>query len=1312
MEIPAYLEESSAKHLAKFFFVVLLVFTLGCSSDNFTPQKNTKIIFLGNTFADRMQYYGYFETILQKRFPGHTLSIRNMGWSADEPALQPRPLNFGNLHHHLTQEKADIIFLYFGMNESFKGEQGLSKFEKEFKVLLKELQSHHYNGKNSPQIVIISPVAHEDLGGYLPNPTEHNQNLKLYTSSLSRIAKEHNLPFIDLFKSTFQLMETNKGEPFTINGIHLNGKGYRVVSELMAKHLGLIEKNKSFNFSSQDIERLRQVIIMKNQHFFYRWRAVNGEYIYGRRKNPFGVKTFPPEFEKLKHMTSQLDTMIWRMSQEYKSSDYQEALAIVDQTPESIPYHRLKIKKQPISTDQFIMEDGYEISLFASEQDFPLENSVSMTFDPQGRLWVATMPNYPHYLPGLPPDDKIIILEDTNGDGKADKHTVFADHLYLPLGFELGDGGVYVSQEPNLVFLKDTTGDDKADIKQIILHGFGTEDSHHAISAFTWGPDGALYFHEGRFLHTQVETPYGPVRGFDGATYRYEPRTQKLSNYISYNYHNPWGNVFNRWGVHLINDASDGANYYATPMTGKINYPLQHPEIDMFTTTRVRPTAGAEIVSSRHFPESAQGNFLVNNTIGFQGIKQHKIIPKGSGFTAKEVEPLLQSTDPNFRPVDLQFGPDGALYVVDWFNPLIGHMQHSFRDSRRDHSHGRIWRITYKNKPLVTSVDVSKQDLSQLLDNLKVYEDRFRYRTRIQLREFEPKKVISGLKLWINNLDTAHSQYEHYLLEALWVYQQFDVVEEDLLDVLLNAKNPKARAAATRVLFYWRDRIENPLALLKAQINDSSPRVRIEAAVALSYFEEDNAVDILLDVLQYPRDYYLQYAIDETAKHLKPLWLNKFHEQKEFLAGKPHLVDYLLNFATTEEILNLPRHDIIHSSIIRHGKINTEERLKSLFAYAENHQINAIDVLIKNLILCEKQRKEGFNNLVQVMMNWDKTELLRHKQKLKDLIDPSYPKPIREVGYAALITAEGSDQSAWNFAIKGEQELVDFLDGIKLISDANLRGSLYPKVKMLISDVPSEIKKETKSRSPHNFWRIHASAIKAVGCIPGNVKEKIKIIGSFIKPEDPYLAPSVEILLATPDTDFSATNASLIVQNIISMVSTTPEATRKEPVFDELISLGEKLAPLLPADEAADAKFLLESTGTFEVEIMALVAEMAFNQKEITIPAGRPVEIIFSNPDGMPHNLVIIKIGALEKVGKAADAMAKENDGFEKQFVPDIPEVLFATPLINSGEEYSLMFTAPKNPGNYPFACTFPGHWLTMNGILKVVSPLAAINKY
>ncbi len=208
----------------------------------------------------------------------------------------------------------------------------------------------------------------------------------------------------------------------------------------------------------------------------------------------------------------------------------------------------LEAQDPAVALGRLTVVEGDAINLFASEKDFPVGNPVAMTVDGKGRVWVSTMPTYRQHYPGKPPEDKLVILEDTDHDGKADRHEVFAHGLHLAAGFELGDGGVYVAQQPNLVFLKDTDGDDVADTREVVLHGFGSEDSHHPISAFPWGPDGALYSQEGASHHSQVGPPWGTVRVENAAVFRYEPTTEKLSVLVSYPYANPWGHCFDQWG--------------------------------------------------------------------------------------------------------------------------------------------------------------------------------------------------------------------------------------------------------------------------------------------------------------------------------------------------------------------------------------------------------------------------------------------------------------------------------------------------------------------------------------------------------------------------------------------------------------------------------------------------------------------------------------------------------------------------------------------------------------------------------------------
>ena len=176
----------------------------------------------------------------------------------------------------------------------------------------------------------------------------------------------------------------------------------------------------------------------------------------------------------------------------------------------------------------FELMDGYQVNLFAAEP--MLANPIHMMWDSKGRLWVACSWAYPQLRPGEKANDKIIILEDTDNDGKADKSTVFADGLYLPTGIELANGGCYVAQSPDVFFFKDTDGDDVADVKEVALTGFGIEDSHHSISAWRRGPGGWIYFQEGIFLHTQVETQYGVVRNFNGGVYAAQPAYAGVEN--------------------------------------------------------------------------------------------------------------------------------------------------------------------------------------------------------------------------------------------------------------------------------------------------------------------------------------------------------------------------------------------------------------------------------------------------------------------------------------------------------------------------------------------------------------------------------------------------------------------------------------------------------------------------------------------------------------------------------------------------------------------------------------------------------------
>lgn len=481
------------------------------------------------------------------------------------------------------------------------------------------------------------------------------------------------------------------------------------------------------------------------------------------------------------------------------------------------------------------------------------------------------MPTYPHYRPGDPmPNDKILIYEDTNNDGKADKETVFADHLHLPIGIEFAPEGVYIAQQPHFMLLRDTNGDDQADSSEIIFSGFDTTDTHHSASAYVADPSGAILMGEGYFLHSNIETPYGPKRGVEGGLWRFNSKRCQLERSTQFLISNPWGIAFDDWGQDFILDTSSQLLFWVMPSSIKPHYGARAPFSKNLTPNEhaVRPTSGLEIVSSRHFPDEVQGDILLCNSIGFRGIKQHSITDDGTGYKTAFRQDLLRSNDGNFRPVDLEFAPDGSLYVIDWHNVLVGHMQHNARDPLRDHMHGRIYRITYPSRPLVKPAEVANAPIATLLENLKLPEYRTRYRTRRELRAHPAAMVMPVLKQWVANLDPKDARYDHHITEALWVSWGLSETDESLLHLVLQSKDFRARAAGVRLIRHCFDRIPSHKNLLEKTATDPHGRVRLETIIAASWLDNDDGRNIASLVSNQPQDDWMFDTIEVTSNRL------------------------------------------------------------------------------------------------------------------------------------------------------------------------------------------------------------------------------------------------------------------------------------------------------------------------------------------------------------------------------------------------------------------------------------------------------------
>ncbi|BDS07563.1 hypothetical protein NT6N_26030 [Oceaniferula spumae] len=512
--------------------------------------------------------------------------------------------------------------------------------------------------------------------------------------------------------------------------------------------------------------------------------------------------------------------------------------------------------------ENFIMLDGYEANLFASEP--MIENPVHMQWDSRGRLWVACSWTYPQLKPGEKANDKIIILEDTDNDGKADKSTVFADGLYLPTGIELADGGCYIAQSPDVFFYKDTDGDDVADVKELALTGFGIEDSHHSISAWRRGPGGWLYFQEGIFLHTQVETSRGMVRNFNGGIYQYNPRTKELRVFCSGTGGNPWGHVFDDWGQSFM--VNNPKIMYISPATGNSG-----ENINVETLIKTTKQCGGDLARGSHVGDDLR-NQLLTGRFKDRSVVRYEFIEKGSGFSASVLEPLIKSKHPNFRPVDVKMGPDGAVYVADWYNSIINHAQHDFRDPRRDNSHGRIWRITKKGSPLVAKPKLVGQPIPDLVAQLGSPEAWNRHQARKELSERDGDVVLAALEAWVAKLDPASANHDLSLVEAMWACQNVERVSETILNKVIAAKDGHARSTAARILRYWFPHVTDPIAMIAKLAADPFPRTRMEAVLSAGFIPDAAAYAAALNAIDQPTDPSINLALSQTKKALQSHW--------------------------------------------------------------------------------------------------------------------------------------------------------------------------------------------------------------------------------------------------------------------------------------------------------------------------------------------------------------------------------------------------------------------------------------------------------
>jgi putative membrane-bound dehydrogenase-like protein len=880
---------------------------------------------------------------------------------------------------------------------------------------------------------------------------------------------------------------------------------------------------------------------------------------------------------------------------------------------------------------------GFNLELFASEPD--IINPIAMEWDEKGRLWVIETVDYPNSVrdgDGVG-DDRIKICEDTDGDGKADKFTVFEDKLNIPTSLVFSNGGIIVSQAPYFLFLKDTDGDDKADVRKILIDGWGTFDTHAGPSNLKYGFDNQIWGVVGYSGFTG--TIAGQNREFKQGIYHFKPDVSSFE-FLTSTSNNTWGLGFTENNDVFASTANNThslfmgipdkaiKNVKGLEVNGSLKldgHYAMHP-----TTPNVRQVdvfggftaaAGHNFYTARNYPKEFwnQVAFVCEPTGRL--VHMARIEKNGAGFKEKDAWNLFSSSDEWVSPVDAKVGPDGAVWILDWYDFIIQHNPtptpdrggyaaqngkgNAYENPLRDKSYGRIWRVVSQDAKDEKSISLDKDEPDDLVKALANDNLFWRMSAQRLLVERGNTDILPKLYDLINDQKVDEFGYNYAATHALWVIDGLGALHKDdkaegVITEALKHKSAGVRKAALQILSktQWTEQ-----AVTKTNIlNDPDPNTQLAAILSVV---EISPSDVLGKTLY-------KLSLDEKVKN--DYWLS----QAVFVAASQHREGFVAAFK----------------------EANPDFKLEAPLV-SNRAATDLDDKDWKTMELPQFVEKAGLN---MDGIIWFRTTI--------DI-------PKSGAGKKATISLGPIDDS--------DETWVN-----------NIRVGGTPK-------------KYNEKR----IYQIPAGTLKAGG---NSIAVKVEDTGGgggiYGKPEDMFIEIG---------------NQKIPISGNWKYEVEKEYGSKDQNLFKD-ISIGEVFMKAHLTETTQEEPATISSDGsTTIIKIKVIKNEMKYDRKTFEVEAGKPVEIIFENPDFMQHNLVITQIGALENVGKAADKLASDPKGAEKQYVPETPQVLFATKLVNPQQTVKLQFMAPQKTGDYPFVCTFPGHWSLMNGTMKVVKNKTAL---
>ncbi|MFD2574168.1 PVC-type heme-binding CxxCH protein [Spirosoma soli] len=986
-----------------------------------------------------------------------------------------------------------------------------------------------------------------------------------------------------------------------------------------------------------------------------------------------------------------------------------------------------QLQQKPLSPEESMkhiqIPAGFTLDLFAHEPN--VMHPIALAWDERGRLYALITKDYPNERKPEGGSDYIVICEDTDKDGKADKFTNFAEGLSIPTGMAFGNGGLYVSQAPHMLFLQDTNGDDKADVKKIVFTGFGTYDTHAGPSNLHYGFDNWIWGSVG-YAGFKGKVGADSVK-FSQGFFRFKPDGTQLE-YVTSTSNNTWGMAFNETGDVFGSTANNSHGWYmAIPSryfhggahlrengsrstdTHKDMKPItpRVRQVDVFGGFTA--AAGHNLYTARAFPKKYWNKVAFVSEPTGHIVHQNVMQKQGTDYEDAEGFNLMAGADEWFAPVFAEVGPDGAVWVVDWYSFIIQHNPtpkgasngsgNAYETPLRDFTHGRIYRVGYGKAPAYTPMALSKDRPAELVAALKNTNMFWRTTAQRLLIERNNKDVVPQLIELVKDQSVDEIGINPAAIHALWTLKGLGALDGSDQSVTTAAlKHTCAGVRKTAVQVMPRNQ-ESANALLQADVlNDKEPLVVLNALLAFS---------------EMPQTAPIQKAILarlDKANEVDDRWM-----PDAFAAVLNNNNGQLMKAYLKQVSANAPTRSTVTPSSPDAPQRSSQSGMKQsggpsapdvVHDHTKMHpgSENAPDLVIAAIRTTPES--PAVRERAQVFVD------VKNQGGIAIPAGTPIPLSIRIEGPTGVADAAKIDYVSvvHNTGIKpGETVTISKGNNGPWSTDFMMqfdRAGKYAITVMLDRDNTIAEGNEQNNNVTHTL------TYRAPQSLSAYVLERATRSYASTAPVD-----SVVMLLRQAQK-LDVAQSEAIVKGVSEGWNLKQKANVNEADKTFLASLTSSVS----SDNRERLNRLYEAWGINKaepvdpnVEVVRLKTvreEMRYDKKTFTVTAGKQVELVLENPDAMQHNIVIGKPKSMDIIGAAADKMITAKDGADKSYVPSIPQIIAASPLVNPDQTYRLKFTAPAQPGDYPFVCTFPGHWRIMNGIMKVVSsPQATLSK-